>query len=81
MELKKQYIKERNLNKFSYQFLFEFYKEKGGTISDFNQFTQIFSMGGFNIDTDMLDTYFQLTTLHAKTDKGVLGEFIKVVKC
>lgn len=81
MNLRQQYIKERNSKQHSWQWLFQFYKEKGGLLNTMEEFSNIFNaIGGITQDVlNHIDSHFKLVTLHEKSEKG-MGAFIKVVE-
>ena len=55
MNLRQQYIKERNSNKITYQFLFSFYKEEGYKFKSIEDFITFYSGN----DIQILKLYLQ----------------------
>lgn len=74
--MKTRYIIMRNSKTINNRWFWEFYKENGGMLDDWNQFSMLF-FRSINIDEVLynLDKRFELTTLFGKD-----GVFVKVVE-
>lgn len=74
--MKTRYIVMRNSKTINNRWFWEFYKENGGMLDDWNQFSMLF-FRSINIDEVLynLDKRFELTTLFGKD-----GVFVKVVE-
>lgn len=74
--MKTRYIIMRNSKTINNRWFWEFYKENGGMLDDWNQFSMLFFQS-FNVDEVLqsLDKRFELTTLFGKD-----GVFVKVVE-
>ncbi len=71
MTLRQKYIKMRNSKGLDASFLFEYYKDKGGTI-DMSTFMQAINMYSFTEIYEILDSEYNVTSLFSKE-----GVFIK----
>ena len=74
--MKERYILMRNSKTINNRWFWDYYKNKGGVLEDWNQFALFFQQS-INVSELLhtLDKEYQLTTLFAKD-----GEFIKVVQ-
>jgi hypothetical protein len=73
-ELKKEYIKMRNNNKFDSNWFYQYYLEKGGLYVDVNNFQMLFrtiTMNGINDVLNFIDKSFGLTILFNKENKVI----------
>jgi hypothetical protein len=74
IELKKEYIKMRNNNKFDSNWFYQYYLEKGGLPIDVNTFQMLFqtrTINGIDEILNFIDKAFGLTLVINKENKVI----------